>query len=128
LKRTPQYRLPCGHLICETRVQIFGHALPNDPWTYRADSCILCQQEWQQHVTIAVEPPTRGVSVLSVDGGGMRAIIPLTMLKRIQGRMDLPIPIQKFFRVVGAVSSGRCAPTRVWPQIGSSDCPRQGAL
>lgn len=106
IRRTPQYRLPCGHFLCETCIRIFGRTLPSQPWTYRIDSCFLCRRKWGKEITVAVKPPTSGVSILSIDGGGTRAIIPLTVLKRIQARIDLPIPIQKFFKVVGAVSSG----------------------
>ncbi len=106
IRRAPPLRLPCGHYLCETCVQIFGHTLPSQPWTYRIDSCFLCRRTWDREITVAVKPPTSGVSILSIDGGGTRAIIPLTVLRRIQNRMDLPIPIQKFFKVVGAVSSG----------------------
>ncbi|KIW86673.1 uncharacterized protein Z519_12728 [Cladophialophora bantiana CBS 173.52] len=104
--RTPQYRFPCGHLVCETCVQIFGKVTPSEPWTYRVNCCFLCGEEWTMEVIVTVKAPTRGVSILCLDGGGTRAIIPLTLMKRIQERTGLPIPIQKYFKLVAGVSSG----------------------
>lgn len=106
IRRTPQYRFPCGHCLCETCIQIFGEKQSSRPWTYRISSCFLCGHAWDRDITVAVKPPTSGVSILSIDGGGTRAIIPLTVLRRLQDRIGLPIPIQRFFKVVGAVSSG----------------------
>ena len=31
LRRRPQYALPCGHFVCDNRVQIFGESSPDDP-------------------------------------------------------------------------------------------------
>ncbi|KIW09696.1 hypothetical protein PV08_12039 [Exophiala spinifera] len=99
IRRPPQYRFPCGHCFCETCIQIFGQTQPTRPWTYQVSSCFLCKRVWDQDITVAVKPPTSGVSILSIDGGGTRAIIPLTVLRRLQERIGLPIPIQKFFKV-----------------------------
>jgi len=51
-------------------------------------------------------PPTAGVGLLCLDGGGIRGIMSLELMKRIQDRIDLPIPFPKFFKVTFGVSSG----------------------
>ncbi|KIW28854.1 uncharacterized protein PV07_04717 [Cladophialophora immunda] len=104
--RTPQYCFPCGHLVCETCFQIFGKVTPSEPWVYRVDSCFLCTVKWATDIVFTVKAPTRGVSILCLDGGGTRGIIPLTLMKRIQEQIGLPIPIQKYFKLVAGVSSG----------------------
>ncbi|KIW35778.1 uncharacterized protein PV06_11882 [Exophiala oligosperma] len=121
IRRTPQYRLPCGHCLCETCIQIFGQTLSSRPWTYVISSCFLCRRAWDRDIRVAVKPPTSGVSILSIDGGGTRAIIPLTVLRRLQDRIGLPIPIQKFFKVVGAVSSGSFVALNMWNRGDSVD-------
>lgn len=51
-------------------------------------------------------PLTARVRVLCIDKEGTRSVIPLKLIKRIQDRIDLPIPLQKFFKVAFKVSSG----------------------
>ena len=52
-------------------------------------------------------PLTSGAGVLCIDGGGVRGILPLGLMKRIQDRIGLPIPFQKFFKVAFGISSGQ---------------------
>ena len=66
--------------------------------------------EWSEDVVVGVKPPTQGLSTLCLDGGGTRAIIPLTLMKRIQERTGLSLPIQKYFKLVAGVSSGNVVP------------------
>ena len=108
LSRDPEYRMPCGHMLCEPCVQIYGNE--SEPWTYRIGSCLFCMAEWSEDIVVGVKAPTRGVSILCLDGGGTRAIIPLTLMKRIQERTGLSLPIQKYFKLVAGVSSGNVVP------------------
>lgn len=107
LHRRPQYSFHCKHSICETCVVLFGERSPDDESIFKTRHCFLCGLEMLNEVTVKVHPPTAGVGVLCIDGGGSRGIIPLQILKRIQDRMGLPIPPQKFFKAVFAVSSGK---------------------
>ena len=110
VSQAPQYRFPCGHLVCETCVQVFGKQKRSEPWIYRVNSCFLCMTEWAEEVIVTVKAPTRGVSILCLDGGGTRAIVPLTVMKRIQERTGISLPIQKYFKLVAGVSSGDSVP------------------
>ena len=112
ISRTPQYRFPCGHLICENCVQIAGKSLANEPWTFRIGSCFLCAREWAKEIVVSVKPPTRGLSILCMDGGGTRGVVPLTLLKRLEDQIGLPIPIQRHFNFITGVSSGRSSIAR----------------
>ncbi|RSL59213.1 hypothetical protein CEP51_013959 [Fusarium floridanum] len=53
-----------------------------------------------------VRPPTAGHSILCIDGGGVRGILPPAILAQIQNRLDLPIPIQELFTLAYGVSAG----------------------
>ncbi|KAI9784309.1 MAG: hypothetical protein M1839_002370 [Geoglossum umbratile] len=53
-----------------------------------------------------MHPPTAGVGVLCIDGGGARGVVPLKLMKRIQDRIGLPIPFQTLFKVAFGISSG----------------------
>jgi patatin-like phospholipase/acyl hydrolase len=59
-----------------------------------------------EQVAIRTHPPTAGVGVLCIDGGGVRGVLPLKMMKRIQDRIGLSIPFQKYFKVAFGISSG----------------------
>lgn len=59
-------------------------------------------------ITVKINPPTAGVGVLCIDGGGARGVLPLKNMKRIEDRIGLSIPLQRFFKVAFGVSSGQC--------------------
>lgn len=59
-----------------------------------------------KEVVVRVHPPITGASVLCIDGGGVRGMMPLSFIKRIQDRIGLPIPFQRFFKLAFGVSSG----------------------
>lgn len=109
LRRRPQYGLPCGHTICENCVLVFGECCVDDPWIFKMSHCFLCRMSMPEELTIKVHPPTAGVGVLCIDGGGVRGVVPLNLMKRIQDRIGLSIPLQKFFKVAFGVSSGEFA-------------------
>jgi hypothetical protein len=106
LRRRPQYGLPCGHCICENCVIVFGQRSPRDPYLFQISKCFLCGLITSD-TNIRVNPPTAGYSVLCIEGGGVRGVGPLACLQQLQDRINLPIPVQRFFKVVFGVSSGR---------------------
>jgi hypothetical protein len=106
LRRRPQYSLSCGHTLCENCVLVFGDVDEHDPWMYRIQSCFLCGEEMPEEVKIKIHPPTAGVGILCLDGGGIRGASSLRMMKRIHDRIGLPIPFQQFFKVAFGISSG----------------------
>jgi hypothetical protein len=58
-----------------------------------------------EEVVVKVYPPTSEAGVLYIDGGGIRSILPLRLIKRIRDRINLPILFQKFFKVAFKISS-----------------------
>ena len=106
LRRRPQYGLECGHITCENCVVIFGDNCKDDPWIFKVHHCFLCEAEMPEEVVVKVHPPTAGVGVLCIDGGGTRGVLPLKFMKRMQDRIGLPIPLQRFFKVAFGISSG----------------------
>ena len=107
LRRRPQYNQHCGHCVCQTCVINFGDQSPDDPWVFKVRRCFLCKAVFPTEMVVKVHPPTAGAGVLCIDGGGIRGVIPLELMKRIRDRLDLPIPFQKFVKLAFGVSSGQ---------------------
>lgn len=115
LRRRPQHGLQCGHIACEDCVQNFGERSLDDPRDFKVYYCFLCGVKMTPEITVKTHPPTAGVGVLCIDGGGARAVLPLKIMKRIENRIGLPIPLQRFFKVAFGISSGESP----WLALGS---------
>jgi hypothetical protein len=102
LRTNPRINLPCEHFTCVRCILIFGKR--TDMWTYQLDHCFLCQEP-TPGIFIDVKPPTHTYRVLSIDGGGVRAVIPLTFLLRLEREMGLG-PVQNNFDLGVFSSSG----------------------
>ncbi|EWZ80936.1 hypothetical protein FOWG_15265 [Fusarium oxysporum f. sp. lycopersici MN25] len=106
----PEYRLPCGHVICETCVDDFDDTAVDKRYPGRLmhQRCIICDtsssDKWP-FVTI-IRPPLCGLRVLSLDGGGVRGIVELTVLNRLEKEIGLGIPIGSFFDLIVGTSTG----------------------
>lgn len=105
LDQTPEYTLPCSHMMCEACVQRYWS---NDehPWVFRLAECLLCKSSFPQQATVKIRDPSRGLRVLSLDGGGIRGIVHPILLKVLQDRIDLPLPVQENFDVAVGTSCG----------------------
>ncbi|KAH7110494.1 hypothetical protein EDB81DRAFT_672123 [Dactylonectria macrodidyma] len=103
IQRVPQYELPCRHSSCEHCVRVFGHASEEGPRFFAVLHCFLCGADAGLHVRI--RPPTSGVGVLCIDGGGVRGIIPTTILELLEEEIGLPIPVQEHFQLCAGVSA-----------------------
>jgi hypothetical protein len=106
LRRRPQYSLPCKHCICENCVQVFGTVSNLDPWLYLVGRCFLCGLA-TPGIAVKIKPKTATARVLSIDGGGVRGIVPLAFLKILQDLIGLPYPVQNHFDVAYGTSSGQ---------------------
>lgn len=99
---------------------IFGKSSAVDPSIFKVFRCFLCETVMQQEVIVKVQPPTAGVGILSIDGGGTRGVVPLKLMKRIQDRVQaltgLQTPLPKFCKLAFGVSSGE------FPARKSSPC------
>ncbi|KAJ5142514.1 uncharacterized protein N7515_001301 [Penicillium bovifimosum] len=104
LCRSPEHMLACRHAICDTCVVIFG--TPNKSAEYHFDimKCPLCHKTSQ--LTIRQLPPTKRPLVLSLDGGGVRGIIQLGLLRALEKRLGDKMRIPDIFDLSGGTSVG----------------------
>ncbi|KAI5209202.1 FabD/lysophospholipase-like protein [Aureobasidium subglaciale] len=104
LVRLPQHPLPCGHVLCNSCVQDSGK---KGHGKIRLNYCPL-------HIHTSFRPswemPDRsehaGIRVLCLDGGGMRGIIELEILRVIEKALGGNIRIQTFFDLIVGTSTG----------------------
>nr|OQO31369.1 hypothetical protein B0A51_03364 [Rachicladosporium sp. CCFEE 5018] len=106
IMRAPEKVLPCGHALCDTCIRSFGTPSYEQKYSYHLPVCLLCGQS-DKPATIQLLPPTAGVRVLSLDGGGVKGIIPLTFLDQLEKRLaGFQIPIRDHFDFVCGTSAG----------------------
>ncbi|KAH8798354.1 hypothetical protein F5884DRAFT_870284 [Xylogone sp. PMI_703] len=111
LCRRPEYKLPCGHSFCGIDVQRFGDIMTNNPHVYTVDACFLCYND-TGGARFREKPSTKGVLVLSVDGGGVRVVSPFQILSNLQQNLEpylLDFHIQDLFDIGVGTSSGGIA-------------------
>ncbi|KAK1841736.1 patatin-like serine [Colletotrichum chrysophilum] len=106
LCRTPEYALSCGHAVCAIDARRFGEKTGPDSFVINA--CPLCFRSVGTS-QYRVKPKTKGINILSIDGGGVRGIIPLQILQLLEKRLSsfLPdFPVQNHFDLIVGTSSG----------------------
>ena len=101
----PQHHLNCGHLICDKCVERVGVEVDGTIGIHR---CALCDRD-TSGFRLRKPPPTATARILSIDGGGVRGVIPLVFLRALEGAIGLQHPVQENFDLIVGTSSGRSA-------------------
>jgi hypothetical protein len=89
LCRPPEHMMPCKHALCDTCVVIFGKSSSLGEYHWDLTECPVCEDTFL--VRIRQLPPTKHPVVLSLDGGGVRGLIQLGLLRALEKRIGLPI-------------------------------------
>ena len=103
IRRRPEPVFLCGHDICDVCVRIHGSPVANSEYTFQLTECCLCDEPG---TTKSLKPPTAGARVLSIDGGGIRGVIPLQLLVELQDLIGEDCLIQDLFDLAFGTSSG----------------------
>ena len=103
VRRNPEHVFTCGHALCDVCVEIYGNAVLGQEYCYDLPTCILCEAG---RLTAKIKPPTAGVRILSIDGGGVRGVVPLEFLNLLQKEVGEACPIQDLFDLAIGTSSG----------------------
>ena len=82
LVRAAQHRWECGHTLCDHCAQVFGFPASGFEYKFTLPSCLCCL--YRRPLVIDVLPPTMNPTILAIDGGGVRGVIPLEFLILIQ--------------------------------------------
>ncbi|KAK8101867.1 hypothetical protein PG999_012241 [Apiospora kogelbergensis] len=97
LRELPECVLPCGHILCYSCIQIYGQRTSRT--TIEISRCplhirdVISTPPW----VITTKPPQAGVRILCLDGGGIRGVVQLQVLKEIERILGPDLPIQLFF-------------------------------
>lgn len=108
----PDYSLPCGHSICQWCIARFGAPDEKERGVYKLSSCDLCgiseatsSQLWPWEIKL--KHPSAGLRILTMDGGGIRGIISVTLLQLLEKQIGLDIPLYEFFDLIVGTSTGK---------------------
>lgn len=105
----PEHPLPCGHVLCTPCIKGFGSQRGRTLW--EIDRCPMHSDDeegGQFHTRwpIHIKPAGAGVRILTLDGGGVRGIIELTMLRELERKLGAGLPLQLFFDLIIGTSTG----------------------
>lgn len=103
IRRMPETVLSCGHAFCDICIRLFGIPVAGFEYRYKLKRCTLCGLG---SVEKMFRPPTAGARILSVDGGGVRGVVPLEFLGMLQHAIGAACPIQDLFDLALGTSSG----------------------
>jgi len=109
LQSVPDHVLSCGHGYCPDCVKEFGRKSQYYEYGLVMDHCILCQAEWRDEHSqlIRLRPRCAGVRILTLDGGGVRGIMELALLERLELRVGLKVHIRDLFDLIMGTSTGK---------------------
>jgi hypothetical protein len=103
---SPDKVFDCGHSICNVCVRRLGVKSRNEKHTFDVANCILCGSI-QSSRTFRLIPPTAGLRILCIDGGGIRGVIPLSFLRSFDSDLrEFGCPLQEYFDYVCGTSAG----------------------
>ena len=86
--------LLCGHSLCEECIRNY---YPPDigPYTYCVGICEFCGIDALS--VFSCKPVTVEPNIAAIDGGGVRGVVALVLLKRLQAALDTGQPIWEYF-------------------------------
>ncbi|KAM0714547.1 hypothetical protein Q7P37_009843 [Cladosporium fusiforme] len=104
LASRPQHTLKCGHTMCEDCLRRFAHPQAGRESCLLLTTCMMCQTRCQLRVQL--KPLTAGVRILSIDGGGVRGVVPLQFLCLLNSVLGSTDRLQDFFDLAFGTSAG----------------------
>lgn len=97
--------LHSGHGLCDSCVTE-SHTSVEGVYSYTLTACPICGHRLQ--TTIRIKPWTVEPNVLAVDGGGIKGIVALVLLKRLAAALGSDV--DQYFEYVAGTSAGEFFP------------------
>lgn len=103
----PDHVLPCGHSYCPRCVQELGKPSRSFESAFDIMACILCGDTAHSSPhKIQLKPKCAGARILTLDGGGIRGIVELALLRALEKEIGLGVSISEMFDLVVGTSTG----------------------
>ena len=83
---------------------MFSRLVLGSEYTYELGSCPLCSSRW---LIATLKPPTAGVRILSINGGGIRGVVLLEFLGILQNAVRSDCLVRDLFDLAFGTSSGK---------------------
>jgi hypothetical protein len=104
--RMPEKVLNCGHAMCDTCLKSHGSKDLEGGYAFKITDCPICGTCSGQSFRLI--PPTAGIRLLSVDGGGVRGMVPIIFLSHLEKCLEmLGCPLSEYFDLVCGTSAGK---------------------
>ncbi|KAI0392820.1 hypothetical protein F5Y17DRAFT_337492 [Xylariaceae sp. FL0594] len=106
LRELPECALPCGHVLCLACVETYG--VRTSRTTIEISRCpihvrdVIASPPW----VIMTKPRFAGTRTLCLDGGGIRGIVQLLVLRELEKILGPDLPIQLFFDLIVGTDFG----------------------
>ncbi|KAI3321837.1 hypothetical protein HD806DRAFT_523766 [Xylariaceae sp. AK1471] len=106
LRELPECPLPCGHVLCFSCVEVYGYRTSRT--TIEINRCpihvrdVIANPPW----VIMTKPRYAGARILCLDGGGIRGIIQLHVLRELEKILGADLPVQLFFDLIVGTDFG----------------------
>lgn len=104
MTRPTERMMPCGHSACEECIHDY-YPPGTAPYTYHVGECEFCGVD--ALTTLYCKPITVQPNVAAIDGGGVRGVVALVLLKRLQAALGTHQPISDYFDYFIGTSAGR---------------------
>ncbi|KAF2404981.1 hypothetical protein EJ06DRAFT_6418 [Trichodelitschia bisporula] len=106
----PEHILPCGHILCTACIKDFGHVKGDSH--VEVYQCPLDRNEFPEHkpAVIKLKPEAAGSRILVLDGGGIRAVVQLEILRLLENEWNERLQLSSFCdMIVGTNTSALIA-------------------
>ena len=99
--RAPEHMLHSGHGLCDSCVTESPTSVEG-VYSYTLTTCPVCGHH--QQTTIRIKPWTVEPNVLAIDGGGIKGIVALVLLRRLAAALGSDV--DQYFEYVAGTSAG----------------------
>lgn len=110
LQKVPENVLRCGHAFCVECVRELGKEADTFESAWIFEVCPLCYKKTGENYShlIRMKPRCAGARIVTLDGGGIRGIMELALIREIERRLALDIPFRDYFDLMIGTSTGKC--------------------
>ena len=107
LQAVPDHVLGCGHSYCPRCVQELGHPSSSSECAWDMHCWLCWEDKGKLSHLIQLKPRCAGARILTLDGGGIRGIVELSVLQALQKAVGLEeFPIRDMFDLIVGTSTG----------------------